>query len=422
MNRRIAINHQSRSNRPDLQQVLVNASKSMIRVKDPITLLKMITRFIDRQIGAEHVAVLLFDKVKQSYVLIDSKGGAGQKIPIGYIRVKKESPIISYFMNYNANEANGRFVRKDALVYQELEHLRKFEILVNRKENSAIQMTEIKKQMDLFKACVCVPSYFKKDLVAVLLLGEKLSRDEYDHEEINVFASLANDVAMAVTNAELIKDLQEAYEKEHELLIDTASALVSAIDARDKYTKGHSERVSHYTLVIVAEMIEEGLIEYDRRFLEAAQLAGLLHDVGKIGIDDAILNKPSSLTDEEFVIMKSHADIGINILKPIKGLKEIADGAKYHHEKYDGSGYPYKLKGEEIPLLGRIIAVADAYDTMVTNRPYKAGRKPDEAFAELERCSGTHFDPDAVAMFLKAYRNGNIKRRNYTNYKFTIRK
>jgi HD-GYP domain-containing protein (c-di-GMP phosphodiesterase class II) len=120
--------------------------------------------------------------------------------------------------------------------------------------------------------------------------------------------------------------------------------------------------------------------------------------------------------------MKTHVEIGVNILKPIKGLKEIADGCKYHHERWDGKGYPYGLKGEEIPLIGRIVSVVDSYDTMVTSRPYQKGRSPQEAFTELKRCSGTQFDPSIVEIFEDAWVSGNIKRRDYKALEFTKRR
>ncbi|MBF0253696.1 MAG: HD domain-containing protein [Candidatus Omnitrophica bacterium] len=403
--------------RLDLHQALINASKSMIRVKDPIILLRLITRFIDRQIGATHVAVLLYDKTKDSYVLIDSKGEAGQKIPIGYVRVKTDSPIIKYFRNGSGHRGS-KFHRKEALVYQELDHIQNFEIHVHKREGMAVAFSRMKGQMEMLRSAICVPSYFKSQLVAVLILGEKLSGQVYEDEEISVFTSLANDVAMAVTNAELIKDLKDAYEREHDLLIETASALASAIDARDKYTKGHSERVAHYTTVIAAELIERGMMHQGREYLQAAYLAGLMHDVGKIGIKDQILNKPDLLTREEYEAMKKHVEIGVSILSPIKGMKEILEGAKYHHERWDGKGYPYGLSEQEAPILGRIIAVADAYDTMVTERPYQKSRTVTGAFEELRKCSGSQFDPTLVEVFFDAWNEGKLKKRIATSVDF----
>ncbi len=387
----------------------------MIRVKDPVTLLKIITRFIDRQIGVTHVAVLLFDKKRNSYVLIDSKGEGGTKIPVGYVRMPADNPIMNFFTTPN----NGAFARREALVYKELEHIQNFEILVNKKEGRAIRYEDIKKHMSYLRASVCVPSFYKRELIGVLVLGEKLSGEDYQDEEINLFVTLANDVAMAVKNAELIKDLKTAYEKEHRLFIQTSIALATAIDARDKYTHGHSERVSHYSLVIVKEMIDQGAIEFDREFMETVQLSALLHDVGKIGIRDQILNKPARLSAEEFEIMKTHVTIGAAIVKPVKGLTHLEDGILCHHERYDGLGYPSGLKGEDIPIVGRIVNVADSYDTITTARSYKPALAAPEAFEELQRCAGTQFDPKIVEFFHQAYKKGKLTKREYTSFDFS---
>ena len=386
----------------------------MIRVKDPITLLKIITRVIDRQIGVTHVAVLLFDKRHNAYVLIDSKGEGGIKIPLGYIKIADDNPIISFFRSPN----NGAFARKEALVFSELDHVRNFEILVNKKEGRAIHYEDIKKHMTYLRAAICVPSFYKRELVGVLMLGDKLSGEKYHDPEISLFVTLANDVAMAVKNAELIKDLKTSFDREHQLFIQTSIALATAIDARDRYTHGHSERVSHYSLVIAKEMVDQGKIEYDKEFLETLQLSALLHDVGKIGIRDQILNKPAQLTTEEFEVMKQHVMIGSNIVKPVLGLSHLADGILYHHERWDGKGYPHGLKGKDIPIIGRIVNVADSYDTITTARSYKKAFPPQEAFDELLKCSGTQFDPEVVEIFHQAWKSGRITKRDYINLDF----
>lgn len=401
--------------RLDYQEALLNASKGMIRVKDPVILLKIITRFIDRQMGVTHVAALLFDRQREAYVLIDSKGEGGSKIPVGYVKIPKNNAIVNFFMSAD----NGSFARREALVADELEHLQNFEILVNKKENRAIHYEDIRKSMAYLRAEVCVPSFYKKELVGVLILGQKLSGEKYAEQEISLFVTLANDVAMAVKNAELIKDLKVAYDKEHRLFIDTAIALATAIDARDKYTHGHSERVSHYSLVIAKELMDSGKIPYERDFMETVQLSALLHDVGKIGIKDQILNKPAKLNDEEFEIMKTHVTIGASIVKPVKGLSHLEDGILYHHERWDGNGYPFGLKGEDIPLIGRIVNVADSYDTITTARSYKAAMPPAEAFEELKRCAGSQFDPMMVAAFYEAFLSGRITKKEYTSLDFT---
>ena len=388
----------------DYQEALLNASKGMIRVKDPITLLKIITRFIDRQIGVTHVAILLYDKKRNAYVMIDSKGEGGVKIPVGYVKIGDDNPIISFFRAVD----NGAFARKEALVFSELDHVRNFEILVNKKEGRAIHYEDIKKHMTYLRAAICIPSFYKRELVGVLILGDKLSGEKYYDPEISLFVTLANDVAMAVKNAELIKDLKTSFDREHQLFIQTSIALATAIDARDRYTHGHSERVSHYSLVIAKEMIDQGKLAYDREFLETLQLSALLHDVGKIGIRDQVLNKPAKLTDEEFEVMKEHVMIGANIVKPVLGLSHLGDGILYHHERWDGKGYPHGLKGKDIPLIGRIVNVADSYDTITTARSYKKAFAPQEAFEEILKCSGSQFDPEIADVFHQAWKNGRI--------------
>jgi HD-GYP domain-containing protein (c-di-GMP phosphodiesterase class II) len=386
----------------------------MIRVKDPITLLKIITRFIDRQIGVTHVAVLLYDRRKDAYVLIDSKGEGGVKMPVGYIRIGPDNPIISFFKQAD----NGAFARKEALVFSELDHVRNFEILVNKKEGRAIHYEDIKKHMTYLRAAICIPSFYKKELVGVLILGDKLSGEKYFDPEISLFVTLANDVAMAVKNAELIKDLKTSFDREHQLFIQTSIALATAIDARDRYTHGHSERVSHYSLVIAKELIDQGKMEFDREFLETLQLSALLHDVGKIGIRDDVLNKPAKLNEEEFEVMKQHVQIGANIVKPVLGLSQLADGILYHHERFDGKGYPHGLKGKDIPIIGRIVNVADSYDTITTARAYKKAAPPQEAFDELKKCAGSQFDPEIVEIFYDAWKRGKITKREYINLDF----
>lgn len=200
--------------------------------------------------------------------------------------------------------------------------------------------------------------------------------------------NVASQITIALENARLYEDLGQ-------LLINTIASLASAIDAKSSWTKGHSERVTRYAMVIGREL---GLSE---RELEDLRLSGLLHDVGKIGTFDVLLDKPGRLTNEEFALVKQHPVKGAEILSPIKQLGPIIPGILYHHESYDGRGYPKGLKGEEIPLQARILCVADAFDSMTADRPYRSA--PGKAFAisEFKRCSGTQFDPKVVEAFLR---------------------
>jgi HD-GYP domain-containing protein (c-di-GMP phosphodiesterase class II) len=179
--------------------------------------------------------------------------------------------------------------------------------------------------------------------------------------------------------------------------------LAGAVDEKDPYTRGHSDRVTKYSLMIATEM---GL---DPGFLEILRISAQLHDVGKIGIEDRILKKPGALTPEEFEIMKTHTTKGANILRPVTQLREMLPGIELHHEALNGRGYPYGLKGDDIPLLPRVIAVADTFDALTTNRPYQQAHDPYEAIRIIENLSGKRLDPTAVTALLAIFLRGDIR-------------
>ena len=191
---------------------------------------------------------------------------------------------------------------------------------------------------------------------------------------------------LKVDNENLIKDLKE-------LFSGTIRAIIEALDAKDSFTLGRSRRVTFYSLKMV-ERLHINNTEKSR-----IELAGLLHDIGMIGVAEDILNKSQKLTQEEFEEIKKHVQHSVRILEDIKQLYEVIEIIKYHHEYYDGNGYPYGLKGDEIPLGSRIIVVADAFDSMVSDRAYRQGLDPQEAMRIIEERSGSQFDPDLVRLF-----------------------
>ncbi len=200
--------------------------------------------------------------------------------------------------------------------------------------------------------------------------------------------------------------MQELAEKQRQLqrvTLQTITTIANIIDAKDEYTKGHSQRVADYSAAIAREL------GYDEEYVNNVRYIGLLHDIGKIGIPDSILNKPGKLTDEEFELMKRHVEIGGNILKDNRMIKDLSDGARYHHERYDGRGYMQHLKGEEIPEIARIIGLADAYDAMTSNRVYRKRLTDEQVTEELERCAGAQFDPRIAGVFIRLIRQGEIK-------------
>jgi putative two-component system response regulator len=202
----------------------------------------------------------------------------------------------------------------------------------------------------------------------------------------------------------LLKDLKE-------LFYTTIKSISSALDAKDTYTHGHSMRVTLYSLILANQMENQ-----TEDFLEEIETAGLLHDIGKIGVPENILCKPGKLTDEEFEIMKNHPGQGKKMLNGIKKLNAVAEWLSTHHERWDGRGYPLGLKAEEIPLTARIIAIADTYDAMTSSRSYRKALSHEIAFNEIKNCAGTQFDPDMVDIFIKSqeeFRLANIQPQEY---------
>ena len=178
--------------------------------------------------------------------------------------------------------------------------------------------------------------------------------------------------------------------------LSAITALAYALEAKDKYTSGHSQRVAEISVAIAEEL---GLSQHST---ERIRQAGLIHDIGKIGVRESVLNKPGHLTDEEFQHVKYHCEMGEHILAPIVEDEEILRVVRHHHERYDGTGYPNRLSGEQIPLGARILAVADTYDAMTSVRPYREAMSTEKACTEIERGKGTQFDPEVADAFLKS--------------------
>lgn len=204
-------------------------------------------------------------------------------------------------------------------------------------------------------------------------------------------------------NNEYMQMLNKKNEQIQEMTTQTITAIANALDAKDTYTEGHAERVSAYSAHIAEKL---GMSEEEVRNI---RFVALFHDIGKIGVPDSVLNKPGRLSTEEFDQMKQHTVVGGEIIKDLDMIPGVFVGARYHHERYDGTGYPEGLKGAEIPQIARIIAVADAYDAMTTNRIYRNRLTNEQALSELEKGMGTQFDPDAVSALIDMLRTGTLK-------------
>ena len=200
-----------------------------------------------------------------------------------------------------------------------------------------------------------------------------------------------------------VKQLEiENYKKQIRMGNETIFSIANAVEARDKLTGRHSLRVSEYAVLIAEEL------GFSTDQMEQLRKTGLLHDIGKIGVPDSILNKPAELTDDEYEIMKTHTTIGSEILKDFTFIPHVDEGAKFHHERYDGTGYPTGLKGEEIPLNARIIGIADAFDAMTANRIYRKAMNIEDVKKEIKNCAGTQFDPKLAEILLKLIESGKI--------------
>ncbi len=221
-----------------------------------------------------------------------------------------------------------------------------------------------------------------------------------DRTEIGELGSSFNSMTDKLES--FIKDLQGAAEENRQLFLGIVKALAAAIDGKDPYTRGHSERVARFSVAIAERM------NLPRDEIEKLRVSALLHDVGKIGIDDNILKKPGHLTPEEFEIMKQHPQKGYKIMSQIPAMKEFLPGMYMHHEMIDGGGYPQGLKGDEIPMQARIISVADTFDAMTTDRPYQKGMKVEDAVARIKSFVGTRYDGRVVAALVEACEVGQI--------------
>ncbi|MGQ9628864.1 MAG: HD domain-containing phosphohydrolase [bacterium] len=246
-------------------------------------------------------------------------------------------------------------------------------------------------------AILCVPIKMKGNVYGVILLVADDRARTFDVGDAQVISIVAAYMASAMEIEALDRDFQS-------LFLSVIHTLASAIDARDHYTRGHSERINVLSLVILNEMEASLNLNFPPSFRETLQLVALLHDIGKIGTMEGILNKPDRLTDMEYEEIKKHPVVGKQILEQIDRLKDAIPGVYHHHEHYDGSGYPDGLRGDEIPLTARIVAVADAFDVMVGGRNYREKISVDKAMEEIKLQAGKQFDPQVVEHFFRGYR------------------
>jgi len=262
-------------------------------------------------------------------------------------------------------------------------------IMINEGQKISKDIKRYMKGLNAVSAISVPLTTRKSNALGVLNVVKYPGKALFNKNDIELLSILAYETATSIKNYQLNLETEGLY-------IGTIFALAAALDARDHYTHGHSKKVARYAVAIAKEL---KLPKYQ---IVLVRRASMLHDIGKIGIPDRILNKPAKLTKKEYEIVKRHSIVALNILKPIPQLKDILPAVYHEHERYDGKGYVAGLKGEAIPLEARIIGVADAFDAMTSERPYRRALSRKEAISELKRNAGTQFDPTIVKAFLKA--------------------
>ncbi|MCK4753264.1 MAG: HD domain-containing protein [Planctomycetes bacterium] len=230
-------------------------------------------------------------------------------------------------------------------------------------------------------------------IMGLMVAVNRVDKPDFDSTDMKLFNSVANECAVFIENERLFKDLKE-------LFIGSLKALTNSIDAKDQYTRGHSERVAFISQWIALKLAEEENL--DESQMHKIYLAGLLHDIGKMGIDGAVLRKKGKLNEQDIAIIRAHPSVGAGILSAIKQMHDIVPGVLSHHERMDGNGYPDGLTGEQIPLIGKIVGLADSFDAMTSERTYRKSMSVEEALEEIESKLGTQFDEKIGRVFINS--------------------
>ena len=244
----------------------------------------------------------------------------------------------------------------------------------------------------IYDNIMCIPIVAGGKVIGLLGVINQEESEKYRSENLPLLENIANQTAISIRNFELNKDIEDSY-------YETLVSLARVIEAKDRYTRHHLEKVEQY----VGMMADK--LKLDDKSKKILKGSAALHDLGKVGIGDDILNKESTFTPEEYDVMKQHAIIGENILKPLRSMEKLSKVVRHHHEFYDGSGYPDGLKGEEIPLLSRILTIADIYEALITERPYKEAMTKEAAMNTIKSYSGNKLDPKLVDIFIDLVRS-----------------
>ncbi len=351
--------YRERYNSTLMLQRLSQATASLLNL-DKIT--KTVLADVVETLHIGHAAIYIKQNSENMFHLMAEEGGP--KIPA--IVFGSDHPIVKWLTLHN------RILSKNILSVSPL--------------FKAMWADELN-YLEEFPAELFIPLNTKGKLVGFMIAGAKRSTQAYTHDDEVTLSTLANQTAVVIENARLYEDLEETF-------VETVVALANAIDMRDTYTSSHSQRIAEWAADIAR------LLGCPPQEVQAIYWGGLLHDIGKIGIPDSILRKPAKLDADEWEIIRRHTILGAQLVSPIKKLAHIAPIIECSHERFDGSGYPFGLKGEEIPFLGRILSVADAFDAMTSTRHYRSKLNIENAKDQLIKGAGTQFDKSVVDHFI----------------------
>lgn len=362
----LPIEHDDQENNARLN-LLYEVGKKVGSAPRMTRFLEQVVRMTQHTLNALASSVLIIDDKEEELVFEVVGGPAGKSLR--QVRLSAQSGIAGWVVR------NGK-----PLIVNDVQQDPRFDCTVDATTGF------------ITKSMMCVPLIIHRHIIGVIEVLNKMDGSDFTQRDLEAVVSVASTVAMAIENSRLQQSILDAYRS-------TIKALAAAIDAKDPYTRGHSERVMKYALF-------GGMsLSFSSEELEVLEYAAILHDIGKIAVDDHILKKPGSLTPEEWDIMRQHPLIGANMIKDIPYLEQASSLVLYHHERYDGTGYLAGLKGEEIPMGARLIAVADTFDTMTTDRSYRRALSEDYAIGELHACAGTQFCPVVVAAFIDGLRS-----------------
>jgi response regulator RpfG family c-di-GMP phosphodiesterase len=341
---------------------LYQFSNTLSTLDDLEDILEHTVSFTRETLGCERISILLLE---DDILSIKACTGIPEEIAKG-IRI----PV-------GQNVAGGVLKNREAILVEDIDEIDWMKNPINAEFKSFISAPVI---------CANLKSY---DIpLGVINVTNKNGNAPFSKQDLKILSFIANTASVAIHNHQNRQMLEQSY-------FDTVKALIMSLEARDEYTKGHSDRVTEYSVGIARQLqLEEGVIK-------TIKDAAILHDIGKIGVRDDVLLKPGRLTPEEFSEIKKHPVISGSIVKSISSLQEVGTIASQHHERYDGKGYPGGLKDEEIHIGARIMAVADTYDAMTSNRSYRKALDPDYAVKEIKNEAGAQFDPRCVEAFLQ---------------------